>query len=162
MAQVKITFLCQECKIHSKTTGFLAFVLWAPEPWAPDPSFYHCFGSLPDVDRRFDRPGRRQVKCSPELSAFILGFTDYKHPGDGMPNPEAAMSHLFKACFLMHHLMFRNDSSPYQFLARSHNIIDLAFVRAVLTASRWLGPDDMPTGYIAHWPPPQPEGDTGL
>ena len=131
------------------------------EPCVPDTAFYHCFGSLPDVDRRFDRASRRQVRCSPELSAFLLGCTGYAHPPDG-PNPEMAMSHLFEACFRMPKFMFLNDSSPYQLMARSHNIIDLAFVRAVLTASQWLGLSDMLIGHIADWPPQQPAGDTGL
>ena len=56
--------------------------------------------------------------------------------------------------------MFKDTYSPYQLLAMSHMILDMAFVRAVLLASAWLGPSAMPAGYIPSWPPP--ESDAGL
>ena len=56
--------------------------------------------------------------------------------------------------------MFNNAYSPYQLLASSHMVLDMAFARAVLVASAWLGPDAMPAGYIQTWPPL--EGATGL
>ena len=127
------------------------------DPWYPDTSLYHYFGSLPDIDRRFDKPSRRQVRCSPELSAFILGETSYAHPLDG-PNPESAINCLFQKCFILPQCMFKNACSIYQLMCRSHHIIDLAFARAVLTVSKWLGPEAMPNGYIANWPPAPPEG----
>ena len=111
------------------------------------------FGSLPDVNNRFNAAARRQVRCSPQLAAFIVGHTAYKQPIVG-PDQEAALRCLLRSCFVREICMFTNTCSPYQLLCRSHMILDMAFVRAVLTASAWLGPDAMPAGYTPTWPPP--------
>ena len=129
------------------------------DPWKPDLTLLQLFGSLPDINRQFSTPSRRLVRCRPQLNAFILGHTTYKHSFIG-PDPEQALRALLRRCFLRDHLMFRDAHSPYQLLCSSHMILDMAFVRAVMTASSWLGPDAMPTGYIHNWPPP--EGDAGL
>ena len=95
------------------------------------------------------------MRCSPELGAFIVGSTDYKEPLAG-PDPEAAFRHLLRTCFPLADIMFQGACSPFQLLCRSHFILDMAFVRAVLTASHWLGPHSMPVGYISAWPPAEP------
>ena len=56
--------------------------------------------------------------------------------------------------------MFKDAYSAYQLLCSSQMIVDMAFVRAVIAASAWLGPGAMPVGYIDSWPPP--EGEEGL
>ena len=58
--------------------------------------------------------------------------------------------------FLNWRIMFTGAFSPYQLLCMIDMILDMAFVRAVLTASFWLGPDAMPAGYIPTWPPSEP------
>ena len=99
---------------------------------------------------------RRQVRCSPQLVAFIQNHTSYQQQVSG-PDPEAALRHLLRRCFVGEHLMFKDAYSAYQLLCSSQMIIDMAFVRAVLAASSWLGPDAMPAGYIHTWPPPECE-----
>ena len=133
-----------------------AFHRWITlaDPWVPDLTLLHFFGSLPDVDGKFGASSRRQVRCSPQLAAFITSHTTYSNPFAG-PDPEAALRHLLRSCFIMESCMFKNACSPYQLLCRSQMILDIAFVRAVLTASQWLGPHAMPAGYIESWPPPE-------
>ena len=125
------------------------------DPWQPDLQLLQNFGSLPDLDGGIGKASRRQVRCSPQLAAFIRGHTGYVQPLAG-PDPEGALRYLFRRCFFRADCMFKDSCSPYQFLCRSQMIIDMAFVRAVLTASQWLGPHGMPIGYIESWPPPAP------
>ena len=129
------------------------------DPWQPDLTQLHLFGTLSDISGKFNTAARRQVRCSPHLHAFITGHTSYAQPVTG-PSPEAALAALLKHCLVRPHIMFKDAHSPYQLLCSSHMILDMAFVRAVMTASAWLGPDAMPTGYIHNWPPP--EGDARL
>ena len=129
------------------------------DPWSPDISLLHFFGSLPDRDARFNTAARRQVRCSPQLAAYILQQTDYKTPLDG-PCPNLALLYLLRHCFIRSNYMFKVAFTPYQLLCSSHMILDMAFVRAVRAASEWLGPAAMPAGYIQTWPPL--EEDAGL
>ena len=82
------------------------------DPWQPDLSLLHLFGSLPDIDGRFNSASRRQVRCSPQLAAFITSHTSYKQPFSG-PDPEAALRYLLRRCFVGENLMFKNAYSPY-------------------------------------------------
>ena len=158
--------MSNEAVSHTTTTMTLldsqnTFKRWITinDPWQPDLSLLHLFGSLPDMYGKFNTASRRQVRCSPQLAAFIQNHTFYK-PKSSVPDPEAALRHLLKVCFVAENMMFKDAYSAYQLLCSSQLIIDMAFVRAVLTASAWLGPDAMPAGYIPTWPPP--ECDTGL
>ena len=117
------------------------------DPWEPTISMMN-FGVLPDIHNVADR----RVKCSPRLYVFITTSTSYKHPL-GVPDPASAMKALLKACFLHPRLMFKNKYSPYRLLYVSHMCMDVAFVRAVLLASAWLGPEVMPVGHLPTWPP---------
>ena len=123
------------------------------DPWQPDLTLLQQFGSLPNRDGRFDRSSKLVVRCSPQLYAFILGHTRYKQPAMG-PDPHSAFTFLLRQCFVNQHSMFVGACSPYQLICRSQMILDMAFVLAVQTASAWLGPVGMPTGYILTWPPP--------
>ena len=126
-----------------------------PDPWQePALKLLHYFRSLPNLYAKFGKAGGPNVRCSPELGAFILGNTPYKHHFAG-PDPEAAFRHLLRTCFPLADIMFQGACSPFQLLCRSHFILDMAFVRAVLAASHWLGPLWMPVGYISAWPPAQ-------
>ena len=138
-----------------------AFHRWITlaDPWQPDLQCLQFVGSLPDIHGSFGKASRRQVRCSPQLATFIGGHTRYVQPVIG-PDPEGALRQLLRSCFVRADCMFKEACSPYQFLCRSQMIIDMAFVRAVLTASQWLGPHGMPIGYIGSWPPPAPA--TGL
>ena len=129
------------------------------DPWSPDLSLLHLFGSLPDRDARFNTAARRQVRCSPQLAAYILAQTDYKAPITG-PCPHLALLCLLRHCFISSNSMFKVGFTPYQLLCSSHMILDMAFVRAVRAVSEWLGPVAMPAGYIQTWPPL--EEDAGL
>ena len=117
------------------------------------------FGSLQDINGKFNTAARRLVRCSPQLSAYIIAYTAYKHPVTG-PSPDHALECLLRHCFIRGACMFEGAYTPYQLLCSSHMILDMAFVRAILLASEWLGPIAMPTGYIQTWPPL--EGDAGL
>ena len=126
------------------------------DPWQdPDLKLWIIFGSLPNVSAKFGNAAGRKVRCSPELEAFILGKTDYRHTLFG-PDPEAALRHLLRTCFTLADFMFQGACSPFQLLCRCQLILDMAFVRAVLIASQWLGFLGMPAGYIDKWPPEQP------
>ena len=129
------------------------------QQWQPDLPLLHHFGSLPDINGKFNTVARRQVRCSPQLSAFITCNTAYRHPPTG-PSPEVALHCLLRHCFVGSAFMFKDACSPYQLLCSSHMLLDMAFVRAVIAASAWLGPDAMLVGYISTWPPP--ESETGL
>ena len=124
------------------------------DPWEPDPSLLQSFGSLPDIDGSFSPASRRPVNCSPQLAAGITCHRQFKKPFDG-PDPESVLRHLLRSCFFRNESMFNNYCSPQKLLCRSKMNIDMAFVRAVLTASQWLGPTAMPAGYIGSWPPAQ-------
>ena len=92
------------------------------DPWQPDLSLLHNFGSLPDMDGAFMSTSRRQVKCSPQLAAFIVGHTTYVQPFAG-PDPESAFRHLLRSCFVRDNCMFKDACSPYQLLCRSQMIL---------------------------------------
>ena len=49
--------------------------------------------------------------------------------------------------------LFKGPYSAYNLLCSSKLVIDHAFLRAVLAASKWLGPMVMTVGYLAAWPP---------
>ena len=85
------------------------FTQWVTidDPWQPDLTLLHFFGSLPDVNNRFNAAARRQVRCSPQLAAFIVGHTAYKQPIVG-PDPEAALRCLLRSCFVRENCMFTN------------------------------------------------------
>ena len=132
------------------------------DPWQPDLTLLHHFGSLPDVDSTFPSPAKRQVRCSPQLAAFITCITTYKKQCP--PDPEGALRCLLSSCFVQYNCMFKDGFSPYQLLCSSQLVMDMAFARAVRAACQWLGPIAMPAGYIQTWPPqePPPAGDAGL
>ena len=93
------------------------------------------------------------MHCSPRLSAFIIGHTNYSHRADGPPDPKKALRALLRRCFVGGQWMWTLDYSLEKLFIHSHMILDMAFVRAVRVASAWLGPDAMPVGYIDTWPP---------
>ena len=138
-----------------------AFNQWISieDPWQPDAALVHLFGTVSDINGKFSSLAKRQVRCSPQLAAFIVARTTYKHPVTG-PDPEAALKALLSRCFLHSAIIFKDAHSPYQLLSTSHLILDMAFVRAVRLASAWMGPEAMPAAYILSWPPQ--EGDARL
>ena len=94
------------------------------------------------------------MRCSPQLAGFVEHYTPYKKPLTGA-DPEAALRGLLRACFVGQDKMFVNAWSPFHLLCGSNLVLDHAFLRAVVAATRWLGPDVMPVGYLATWPPTQ-------
>ena len=114
----------------------------------------HDYGTLPDFDNKFSSAARRTVRCSPQLIALIESKASFRKPMAG-PDPVVALQHLLRVCFVSSEMLFVDSFSPYQFLCTGHLVIDLAFMRAVVAACRWLGPLGLPAGYIAEWPPPQ-------
>ena len=151
----------EEAKSHAEKTILSLcaggrFEPWVPidDPWSPDLALYIPFGSLTDRDCRLGKTSMRQVHCSKLLSSFIMSNTPYKHPVGGTPEPERALQHLLRCCFLNEHCMFKGAHSPYWLLCNSCMVLDMAFVRAVRLASHWLG-ESMPAGRIPQWPPPR-------
>jgi len=51
--------------------------------------------------------------------------------------------------------MFVGAFSPYNLLVGGNLVMDLAFMRAVVAASTWLGAVSFPEGHISTWPPPK-------
>ena len=129
------------------------------DAWQPDQALYQLFGTLSDINAKFNTLARRSVRCSPQLSAYILAYTAYKHPITG-PSPDHALECLLRHCFIRGAIMFQGAYTAYQLLCSSHMNLDMAFVRAIRVASEWLGPTAMPAGYIQIWPPI--EEDAGL
>ena len=121
------------------------------DPWEPTIAMQN-FGILPDIHKHGTTAQERRVKVSRNLLSFITTSTSYKPPL-GLPSPESAMKALLEACFLFQGQMFKGKYSPYQLLWGSHMCIEVAFVRAVLLASAWLGPDVMPVGHLPTCPP---------
>jgi hypothetical protein len=115
------------------------------------------FGTVSDINGQFTSLARRAARCSPQLSAYIIGYTAYKHPFTG-PSPEHALECLLRHCFIRGAIMFQGPYSPYQLLCSSQMNLDMAFVRAVRIASEWLGPKEMPAGHILWWPPIEEDG----
>ena len=118
----------------------------------------HNYGMITDINKLFPTFRSRQCKCSPRLAAFIQNHTAYVVPATG-PDPERAMFHLLRTCFIQSHLMFRESWSPYQILLQSDLVIDKAFVLACIYATKWLGIMLLPVGGINQWPPICPEDD---
>ena len=139
-----------------KTVGVFNRWVSVPHLWEPDLLLFHNFGTLPNVDNKFSGSARRTVKCSPQLATFIEHNTHYKRSVAG-PQPDAALRHLLRACFISEELMFTGPFSAYNLLCTSNLVMDHAFLRAVVAASKWLGPTVFPVGYIANWPPPYEE-----
>ena len=73
-------------------------------------------------------------------------------------NPESALLFLLRACFVEADRLFKGPFSPYNLLCSSKLVIDHAFFRAVLAASKWIGPIVMTVGYLSTWPPADVEG----
>jgi hypothetical protein len=126
--------------------------VYVDDAWQPDPALYHVFGTLSDINKQFTSLAQRAARCSPQLSAFIVGYCGYTHPLNG-PDPQLALTCLLRHCFLCDKSLFKDAYSPYQLLCSSHMILDLAFVRAVRVASDWLDHKEMPAGHILWWPP---------
>ena len=139
-----------------QTLGVFNRWVTIPHLWEPDLTILHNFGTLPNVDNKFSGSARRTVKCSPQLANFIEHNTQYKRAVAG-PQPEPALRHLLRACFVWEELIFTGPFSAYNLLCTSHLVMDHAFMRAVVAASKWLGPTVFPVGYIANWPPPYEE-----
>ena len=152
------TALSQLIKTMQDMSNSAAFKRWVtvPQLWESGPGVLHNFGALANLDNKFPNAPLRRVRCSPQLINFIEHRTAYVRPFAG-PNPVNALTHLLRACFVSDHLMFIGPFSPYNLLCTSNLILDHAFIRAVIAASRWLGPNILPGGYMLTWPPPYAE-----
>ena len=129
--------------------------LTIPALWDPDFTLLHNFGTLSDVDNKLSGlASRRVVRCSPLFSAFIENHIGYKKSIAGQ-DPFVALLSLLRVCFVGQEKLFQNAWSPFNLLCSSNLVLDQAFLRAVVAASRWLGPEVMPVGYTATWPPTQ-------
>jgi len=138
---------------HLQTCGTFRRWITIPFLWEPDASILQNFGSLPSLDNRIGGfSARRPVRRSPLLAIFIKNHTEYKQSITG-PDPDAALRHFLRACFVMEEKMFVGSYSPYNLLSRGSMVIDLAFMRAVVPASKWLGVASFPKGHISIWPP---------
>ena len=65
---------------------------------------------------------------------------------------------LTRVCALARHgtwRVFVGSYSPYNLLVGDNLVMDLAFMRAVVAASKWLGVGAFPEGHISTWPPPK-------
>ena len=121
----------------------------------------HNYGSISNINDRFATQKARQAKCSPSLAAWIHHHTPYR-PGNFGPDPQSALEHLLRACFINSHLMFKESWSAYRILLQGDLVIDKAFVLACIYATKWLGILLLPVGSITQWPPMCPEVDGPL
>ena len=143
--------------IDLQKCGVLSSWITVEELWDPDLSMLWNYGSVIDVDSKFGRSSRLKCYISPQLSLFIKHRTEYKQPVGGH-DPTSALLCLLHTCFIDAQRLFLGAWSTHNLLVTSK----LAFMRAVVAASIWLGPSSMPAGYvnISDWPPH--EGDGGL
>ena len=150
------TAMCQRRKTmtHLQNTGSFTRWLTIPCLWEPDAHMLQNFGSLPSLDNRLGASARRGVRCSPLLAVFIKNQTAYTQTCLG-PGPEQALRHLLRACFVMEEKISQGTYSAYNLLCSSNLVIDLAFMRAVVAASKWFGALGFPEGHISEWPPSQ-------
>jgi len=124
--------------------------------WDPDNTLLHNFGTIANVDNKVGAAVyRRQARCSPQLATFVENKTGYIKTPLG-PDPERALLCLLRACFVSPEKMLQGCWSPFHLLCHSKLVLDHAFLRAVVAASRWLGVEVMPVGFIEDWPPTQP------
>ena len=140
---------------HLQNSG--AFRRWITIPflWEPDDATRQNFGFLPSVDNMVSAMhARRPVRCSSLLAIFIKNHTEYQ-VGILGPDPQAALVHLLGACFVNYEKMFVGAFSPYYLLVGGNLVMDLAFMHAVVAASKWLGVGAFPEGHISTWPPPK-------
>ena len=73
-------------------------------------------------------------------------------------DPIQTLESLIRACFEESHLMFNGLWNAESLLVDCDYNLDKAFVRAVIAASLWLGPDLFPNGLFEDWPPTPPAG----
>ena len=121
----------------------------------------HNYGTISNINKPFATQKERQAKCSVNLAAWIRNHTPYR-PDHAGPDPQSALTHLLRACFIHSNLMFREAWSPYQLLLQGDLVIDKAFVLACIYATKWLGILLLPVGSITQWPPMCPEDDGPL
>jgi len=79
-----------------------------PDLWEPDFNILHNFGTLPNLDNKFNGSARRPVRCSPQLATFIEHHTAYKRMASG-PEPEPALRHLLRACSVSAEKIFKGQ-----------------------------------------------------
>ena len=139
--------------IMSQMQSLCVFKRWLtiPDPWEPDLSLLHNFGTLPDFGNKFGAAARRPVRCGPQLAAFIQHHTEYRAIVTG-PEPEPAIRFLLKACFAVSDKLFQGPCSPYSFLRSGKRVIDLRFMQGVVAASKWLGPHVLPKANFIWFP----------
>ena len=80
------------------------------DPWQPDISLLQLFGSWPNVGCIFSTESRPQVRCSPQLVAFIL--CSYGDSLDGQPDPQKALLSLLDRCFIGGQYMCKDSYPP--------------------------------------------------
>ena len=97
------------------------------------------------------------VLASSQLIAVLRKLKLYKWPSSAEEHdPTQALTALLRSSFRIPELMFIGPNNPDMLFQKCDHILDKAYVRAVIIASRCLGPDRFPNGIYGLWPPDPP------
>ena len=130
--------------------------LYIPDLWKANRSLLKVFEKVTDITGK-SGSAKINVLASRQLLAVIFKRTHYKGAGvHGDDDPIKALNALLHRCFQQSHLMFNGSWSPEALLMSCDFILDKAYIRAVIAASKWLGPDRFPNGLFGEWPPNPP------
>ena len=129
--------------------------LFIADPWRENKSLYRQFGKVHD-ETGLGGPAIKVLASSQLLNIIVLHVTLPKKAEGDDHDPITVLNALLRRCFQRHRLIFNGSWSPYWLLHHSDYILDKAFVRAVIAASRWLGEERFPDGLYGCWPPPAP------
>jgi len=101
---------------------------------------------------------KQKALISRQLKALIMELPYYKiaHVSHGGHCPVVAFNALLLSCFPLHVNMFNQFWSPKAMLLNCDYVVDKAFCRAVLAASKWLQQERFPHDIYDPWPPSPP------
>ena len=149
----------QEVEMMKKSHSAKQFerFIYISDMWVTKPRLFKRFGRVPDKSA-VGVGKTTPVLASAQLINVVVKNKRYQTPGTlGEHNGINALNALLRSCFQESHLMFTGLWTPESILFSADHVLDKAFVRAVMAASRWLGQERFPQG-IYEWPPKQPAG----
>ena len=132
--------------------------IYVPDLWVPRPQLLTKIGRL--VDEHCKGKSAMILASSP-LIAVLKKLTiekgGYEWPDKVADhNPEQAFICLPRCSFRHPNHIFTGPNIPTSMLETCEHILDKAYVRAVIIASKCFGQDRFPNGIYTLWPPTPP------
>ena len=143
-------------EIIKKFNSEAGFGQWryVPDLWIPKHNLLTRFGKVAD---KTGKGGFTMVLASSQLIAVLRKLKLYKWPSSAEEHdPTQALNALLRSSFRIPGLMFIGRNDPDMLFQTCDHILDKAYVRAVIIASKFLGPDRFPNGIYGLWPPEPP------